>query len=258
MSYSIEQFKSLLSKERGLASSNMFRVLMPSLQGKLRADGTTIDNYSSESINLLCRATELPGRQIMTLDRQIGMLNTKVAHGFAAPEITLSFQCTNSYLIRRYFEDWQQIAISNKQGVQYHSGYYNEYSLPVKIAQIRKPESFALFSKKIGKDLKLPNIVEDALPTIGGVNFRDLAEGRIDIALVSKENVVYECLLENAFPTSITPITLANTADTISEFSVSLSYMNWFDVSPGTENTISDDVVGLINKGVSLITSIFD
>lgn len=258
MSYSVEQLKSLLSAERGFASSNMYRVLLPSLQGRRKMDGTVISNYSPENINLLCKGSSLPGRQILTLDRQIGMTNTKVAYGYAVTELDLSFACTNSYLIRRYFEDWQQLAISNKSGIQSHAGYFDDYTQSIRVAQIRKPESFALTSVDLGFDLELPNIVKDQLPTIGGIDLGDLSEGRFDLAVVSQENIVYECELQNAFPTTLSNISFTNDADGISEFNVSLSYKNWFDVSPGTSDTISDTVIDLIEDGISIITSIFD
>lgn len=258
MSYSIEQLKGLLSAERGFASANMYRVILPSLNGKRKMDGTLINDYSPEDINLLCRATSLPGRQILTLDRQIGMTNTKVAYGYAVTDLTLSFACTNSYLIRRYFEDWQQLAISNRSGVQHHAGYYDDYTQSIRVAQIRKPESFSVGEIDLGFDLNLPSVVRDQLPTIGGVDLGDLSEGRFDIAIVSQENIVYECEIQNAFPTTLSEINFSNEADAISEFSVSLSYRNWYDVSPGQSGTISDTVVDLIEDGISIITSIFD
>lgn len=262
MSYSVEQFKAMLSAERGLASANMYRVILPSLAGKQKMDGTTIEGYSPENINLLCKATALPGRQIMTLDRTVGMVNTKVAHGFVVENVALTFQCTNSYLIRRYFQDWQHLAISNLAGAQYHSGYYDSYTQDVKIAQIRKPESFAIKNFDLGFDLGLDPVVRDALPTIGGVDLGDLSEGRFDIAIVGDENVVYECLLQKAFPVSLTEISMTNEADQISEFTVSLAYKNWFDVSPGQQDSLSDTIVDAINDLVgsvgSVIGSLFD
>lgn len=254
MSYSVEQFKALLSKERGLASANMYKVTLPSLANKRKLNGIPITGYSSEALNILCKATAVPGRQIITLDRQIGMTNTKVAYGYAVTDVNLTFMCTNSYLIRKYFEDWQELAISNTQGLQHHSGYFDDYTQDIKIAQIRKAESFAVKNFDLGFDVNLPPVVRDALPTIGGVDLGDLSEGRFDIALVSKKNVVYECLLQNAFPTSLTEIAMSNELDQISEFSVSLSYKNWYNISPDKENnTISDTVVDIIDDTVGAI-----
>lgn len=261
MSYSIDQFKAVLSLERGLASANMYRVVLPTLAGKTTMNGTPIQGYSNETINLICKATSLPGRQVMTLDRQMGMTNVKVAHGFAVQDVALTFQCTNSYMIRRYFEDWQSLAISNFQGVQYHSGYFNDYTQNVRIAQIRKPESFVVKNFDLGFDLNLPPAIRDSLPTIGGVDLGDLTEGRFDIAIVSDENVVYECLLQNAFPVSLTEISMTNEPDQISEFTVSLAYKNWFDISPGTTETLSDTILDAINdlagSTASIIADVF-
>lgn len=256
MSYSVEQFKAMLSAERGLASANMYRVILPSLAGKQRMDGSIIEGYSPETLNLICKATSLPGRQILTLDRQVGMINTKVAYGFAVTPVSLTFQCTNSYVIRKYFEDWQQLAVSNTDGVQYHSGYFDEYTQNIKIAQIRKPESFALANFDLGFNLNLDPNIRDALPTIGGVDLGDLSEGRFDIAIVSEENIVYECLLQKAFPVSLTEIALTNEVDQISEFSVSMVYKNWFDVSPGNPGTLSDEILDALNDLVGSIGSV--
>lgn len=262
MSYSVEQFKALLSNERGFASANMYRVILPSLEGKQKMDGSVIEGYTPENLNLLCKATALPGRQILTIDRQIGMVNTKVAYGFAVENVALTFQCTNSYLIRRYFQDWQQLAISNRDGLRYHSGYFDDYTQDVRIAQIRKPESFAIRNFDLGFDLGLDPVVRDALPTIGGVDLGDLSEGRFDIAIVSEENIVHECLLRKAFPVSMTETSLTNEADQISEFTVALAYKNWFDVSPGQDNTLSDEIIDAINDLAgsigSVIGSFFD
>jgi len=262
MSYSVEQFKAMLSAERGLASANMYRVILPTLSGKTKMNGQKVEGYSNETINLICKATALPGRQILTMDRQVGMNTTKVAYGFAVPPISLTFQCTNSYLIRRYFEDWQQLAITNTQGAQFHAGYFDDYTQNLRIAQIRKPESFAVKNFDLGFDLDLDPVIRDALPTIGGVDLGDLSEGRFDIAIVGEENIVYECLLENAFPVSMTEISFSNEADQVSEFTVSLEYKNWYNVSPGQQDTLSDTVVDAINDLVgsvgSVIGSLFD
>lgn len=250
MAYGVEDLKGLLKQERGVAFANLYRVTLPSLAGAVRADGKTVEGFSTKDLNILCKATAVPGRQILTLDRQIGMTNTKVAYGYAVPEVSLTFTMTNTYAVRKYFEEWQQLAISNEP--PYESGYFLDYTKNVRIAQLRKPESFQLFSTQ-GIDLGLPNIITENLPTVdtgilGSIDLGDaVSGGNIGIALTSAENIVYECELQNAFPTSMTDINLSDNADEVAEMSVSLSYKNWRSTNPGTSSTFTDtinDVIG--------------
>ena len=64
-----------------------------------------------------------------------------------------------------------------------------------------------------------------------------------------KNNPIYGVVLQNAYPTSITDITLDNTAtDAISNFTVTFSYDKWEQES-GLESFI-----GQIGQGISLLT----
>ena len=56
----------------------------------------------------------------------------------------------------------------------------------------------------------------------------DLAQGEIDISLVTNYVVMYEVQLQDAFPTSMTSIDLADAnANGLVEITVGLSYTNW-------------------------------
>ena len=60
MAASIESLKGEI--RQGIAMNNLFRVLLPNLPGA-----------SSRQLNLLCKTTSMPGRQIMTTERRIGL-----------------------------------------------------------------------------------------------------------------------------------------------------------------------------------------
>ena len=68
---SVDEFKSLVTNKRGLARSNLYRVKLPALPGA-----------SSREINLLCKNVTLPGRQIVTSERRIGVKTEKIPYGF--------------------------------------------------------------------------------------------------------------------------------------------------------------------------------
>ena len=96
----IDDLKALISKKRGLARSNVFAVALPPIAG-----------LRSRELNLLCSSVNLPGRQIMTQERDIGLINQKVANNQAYDDVALTFRCLNDYGIREYFEAWQDRCI---------------------------------------------------------------------------------------------------------------------------------------------------
>ena len=62
----IDQFKSLVGAKGGIARPNLFRIKFPSLPGA-----------TAEEVNILCKDVVLPGRQIMTNERRIGIQQEK-------------------------------------------------------------------------------------------------------------------------------------------------------------------------------------
>lgn len=249
MAYNIEQFKAHISKERGIATNNLFVVELPSLTGARRVDGTIIQGYSTESINLLCSVAQLPGRQILTQDRQIGIPLTRNAYGYAVADVNLTFYVTNTYRIRSYFEDWMACCVSNDP--PYEVGYYRDYVKDVTIHQLRKGENFAFLNIDLGFDLNLPQVVQDALPTIGGVDLGDLSNGELGYSIRTQDNTVYTCDLIEAFPTTMTAIELNNGQNSLVEFTVQLSYKNWKGTTPEQQRTIADTVEDTVRDAVT-------
>lgn len=183
---SINELKALASRKGGFAQSSQYLVKLPSL-----------GFYDTRDLNLLCKNVVLPGRQILTSDRRIGIKDQKVAYGFALDAISMTFQVLNDYGVKTYFELWQQSIIDQRNFV---ARYKKDYAKDIQICQLRK--GFA-----IDTDLKL-----------GPFN--------LDIDIFKSENVVYECTLMNAFPTTLTEIALSNEGSLV-EFTVSFEYDNW-------------------------------
>jgi len=182
---SIEDLKSLISQSGGMASPNLYRVELPSING-----------LSTRTLNLLCKATNLPGRQVITNTRSIGAVDQKVAYSVATEDVSMSFHVPNDYKVRQYFEDWQALAIDPDT---HEIGYTNEYAKTVKIHQLKKGIGLPLFNN----------------------NF-------IDIDLVSADKIVYTCELYEAFPTTVTAIELSDATENATvELLVQLSYRKW-------------------------------
>ena len=204
---SIDQIKSLASSKMGFARSNQFLVELPSnfestsgFLGQI-AGFLASGNMGGGNLNLLCASASLPGKQILTSERRIGMELEKVAYGYAVDDVAMSFYALNDYGIRKYFDSWRaSILNEDGQGVKYR----NQYAKDVKIHQLRKP------IQNIGADL-----------------------GPLKVNIGLGGDTVYSVRLRNAFPTTLQAIELSNELDGLVQVNVQLSYTNWEVVEGG-------------------------
>ncbi len=214
----IEELKGMASSKLGFARTNNFLVELPQLGanpfGRLSGfipsiPGITPDSKpSTRELNILCKNATLPGKQILTSDRRIGMIFEKVAYGYAVGDVSLSFYMLNDYSVMNYFDTWKK-SVVDEQNLTV--GYKKDYAKPVKIHQLRKP-----------------------LKTIG----RNLGPISVDIGLGSGS--VYSVELVDAFPTTIGQIDFSNELDGLIELTVQLSYTNHVRIKP-SQNFINVD-----------------
>ena len=213
----IDDLKSLITAKRGVARSNVFAVALPPIAG-----------LRSRELNLLCSRVNLPGRQIMTQERDIGLITQKVANNHAYDDVSLTFRCLNDYGIREYFEAWQDRCIDQNS---LEVGYLNEYAFNIKIHQLARGFGAPTYQTPFGLP-KLPTLANSlidqflgATPLGGTIN---ALRGEIDLGFIGQNDVVYSCELIQAFPTSMGQIELADAnMDGIVELNVQLSYKNW-------------------------------
>ena len=216
MASSIEQLKSNIQSRGGLARPNNFLIELPTLGG-----------VSSESMNVLCRSATLPGKQILTHDRQIGMEREKVAYGYAVDDVTMTFLMTNDYAVRNYFDRWKNI-ILNEDGQTVK--YKNEYQSRVVIHQLANSVPSIMLGANI-------NIGPFSAGKTVGRGFP--VGGRLDVT-----TSVYSVRLEDAFPTTIGEIQLNNDQDGFIEMNVQMSFTNWTTVPAGQKQITFDLPVG--------------
>jgi len=213
----IDDLKALISNKGGLARGNVFAVSLPPLAG-----------LRSRELNLLCSSVNLPGRQIMSQEREIGLITQKVANNHAYDDVNLTFRCLNDYGIKEYFETWQNLCI-DQQSLEV--GYLNEYAFNVKIHQLKRGFGAPTYQTPFGIP-KLPpmatNIVDKFLGAtpLGGVI--DALKGELDLGFIGQDDTVYSCELIQAFPTTMQSIELGDgNMDGLVNLSVQLSYKNW-------------------------------
>ena len=134
--FQIESFKNAISARYGLARNNLWRIQLPTRPAYLGGD--TFSARDGRILNLMCNATQLPGRQITTNDRQYGIKSEKMAQGFLKDDVSLSFYENNVYTIRRYFQDWQNRVLNQNS---YEIRYKNEYAETVTMQQLDHEEN---------------------------------------------------------------------------------------------------------------------
>jgi len=212
----IDDLKALISQKKGLARSNVFAVALPPIAG-----------LRSRELNLLCSSVNLPGRQIMTQERDIGLITQKVANNHVFDDVSLTFRCLNDYGIKEYFEAWQNLCIDQNS---LEVGYLKDYSFNVKIHQLARGFGAPVYQTPFGLPRLPPmaNAIIDQFvsPQIGGVI--NALQGEIDLGFIGQNDTVYSCELIQAFPTSMGQIQLSDGAmQGVVELNVQLSYKNW-------------------------------
>jgi len=193
----IDAFKAYVASKNGFARTNMWQVILPQLDGF---------NFLTEELNVLCKDVVLPGRQIVTNERVVGMKPTKQAYGFLQDDVSLTFHLLNDYRVKEYFDEWTSRIVNLDDA--YSLNYPNEYSGDVYIQQIQQGGG--------GGTTDLFDF------NVGNLN--------IDVDVTRRgepSKVIYTCVLENAFPTTVNAINLNNEQNGIVELNVQLSYRNW-------------------------------
>jgi len=235
MGYSIDQLKGVINKGGGLAKTNVFRITLPPLQSKPGQD--------QQTVNLLCKAVNIPGKGVASVDKKIGPITQKIANGILFADVSFTFMVLNDFGIKNYFDRWADLAIDP---ITFELGYKNEYSKQVKIEFLKPGVGLPVYKTSLGLP-KLPSSLQNRLPKIGPFDF---AQGQLDLNFLTDDDVTYTVFLQDAFPTAITGIDLSNDPDGIAEVTVEMSYTNWT-----SEIQKQDPMSDLIELGLGSLAS---
>ena len=216
MANSIEDLKALANTKLGFARTNKFLVTLPTvgvggglLAGIVGAFSGMGGGASPRELNILCSNVTMPGKQILTNERRIGIEIKKVAYGYAVDDITMTFFLMNDYGVKDYFDSWRS-TILDEEGQA--SNYKNEYAKTVTIHQLRQP--LKGFSRQVGP-----------------IRFNAGLGG----------GSVYSVNLIEAFPIAASAIELNNDLDGLVQLQVSFAYTNWRRARGG-QNFINMDI----------------
>ena len=211
---SIDVIKSTIGAAGGIAKANKYLVELPSLAG-----------LNTRQINAVCRAAALPGKQILTHDRRIGMKFEKVAYGYAVDEVTLEFLLLNDMGVKDYFDEWRS-RIIDEEGLTVK--YKADYQESVKIHQL-----------KIFQDspFNINPAVVNIIPTVASLAGQSAALSALPLGFdfldfipepETKFKSVYAVELIDAFPVTISNHVLGDDLGAeYSRLSVNFAYTNW-------------------------------
>ena len=194
MANSVDELKALVNTKLGFARANRFLVTLPSFGGG-GIFGIFTDGANQRELNILCSNATLPGKQILTNDRRVGMEYQKMAYGYAVDDVSMTFYLMNDYGVKEYFDTWRNVVVNENR---MESNYKNEYARTVTIHQLRQP--LKGFTKNIGP-IRLS-------AGLGG-------------------GTVYSVDLLEAFPIANSAIELNNDLDGLVQLNVTFAYTNW-------------------------------
>ena len=129
----ITDFTSLVMDKTAPANTSKYKVTLPTISA------TQFGTIDPRNLNMTCTAVNLPGRQIETTDRIIGMKTERVVNGFVSDDVSMTFMLTNQYEAKRYFDEWSALSVDTEA---YELNYkYDEfgnpaYAKPVTIHQL--------------------------------------------------------------------------------------------------------------------------
>ena len=177
-----DRLRASVTNGQGFASPSRFEVDFPSIDGMTSVDGSRIkDPSNSEDRNLFCTAAGIPGKQVSTVNRGIGIENKMIVNGHTFPDVTFSFYLANTYVMRHYFEEWMKAITSQDPSETNYVGYYDNYVKPVKIRQ---------YTRNARKSYSLRLI--DAYPTnIGTVELNNQLQTAVAEVTVSMSYRTY-------------------------------------------------------------------
>jgi hypothetical protein len=129
---SVDNIKSAISNRGGLARTNRFLVTF-NLPASAAASAQTFKGGDPRDLTFLCESTQIPGRNINTLEYQTNKETIKLPNGFIDDDVTMTFLLTNDYYMKNVFESWMGSIVDTEQ---YQVGYKKDFQTDVTIQKL--------------------------------------------------------------------------------------------------------------------------
>ena len=242
MAFNVTEFRNHFSKYNEFAKSDKFEVwiTIPSA-----ISDTT---FQTKELAFQCEAAELPGKDINMIEyRHYGFIQ-RIPHYINYPQVSLTFYCNGALEERKFFDRWFNAMLPTSTGLV---NYYAEengvpnYATNVTIRQysmigVDDPNDIPEVKVEEGKTLdrrlldavvnKVVNTAVDKyLGPIGQfAQYGDqLKKAKQQPVTKSQPKVIYECVLEDAMPISMSSMPLNWGDDSIHRLQVTFAYKKW-------------------------------
>ena len=242
MAFNVTEFRNHFSKYNEFARADKFEVwiTVPA--------GINDSTFQTKELAFQCEAAELPGKDVNMVEyRHYGFIQ-RMPHHIAFPQITLSFYCNGALEERKFFDRWFNAMLPTSTGLV---NYYAEengvpnYATNIAIRQYGTigeddPEEIPEVKVQEGKTLdrrlldavvnKVVNTAVDKyLGPIGQfAQYGDqLKKAKQQPVTTSKPKLIYECILEDAVPLSMSSMPLNWSDDSIHRMQVTFGYKKW-------------------------------
>jgi hypothetical protein len=189
--------------------------------------------YTNEvrDFNMLCEEAAFPGKSISPSVLRINALNELRAHtiDYMGDSITLQFIVDQKWEVRRFFEDWMSICVSNRHSREV--GFYEEYVTNLLVLSLSPFESAVPAQRRGPWDVigKTKDTVQKLLPFANGN-----ADEEVEVPSKSDE-VMWGMQLYEVWPRTINVQGASYSMGQYQRLNVTFSYKNWESFSTDAE-----------------------
>lgn len=130
----------------GIALANRYLISLPTIAavntvaGPGAVAGPTPPPLEFMAFNSYCRSVNMPGKQLLSVDRPVMGTFQKVAYGFAATDVDMVFMSGSDMYVKEYFDHWQNLAFNMRDETERFPkpAYKNTYVHDVEVWQLNK------------------------------------------------------------------------------------------------------------------------
>ena len=205
----INDIKSNMLKT-GFARPNLFQVKI----NRAKSGG--------ESLSMHCFQAQIPGTNILTTDRDIGLRQMSYQRAYA--DMMMGFYCSGDLKELRFFQNWMHSIVNPKNN---HMGYYGASG------QAGGEPGYT-------SEVIIEQLTRDAVGTTASGNPNAAAQQSFD----TRNKIAARWTLEEAFPKQVDPIQLDyGTNDTYMAVTITMTFRKFtsnFNVLQGGNEGLSD------------------
>lgn len=195
---------------------------------------------ASRRLTVNCEECFFPSKNIFTADvRHYGNgYKYPYSHEFTN-EVTMIFRIGKDMYEKRVFEEWMNLIIGNKQ---FDHEYYDNYTTRISIAQIDNSAIPREQNNSILGNLvdRFKEGIDNQIPEI------DLFKSRKENSAPAfgSENIVYQCVLENAYPIGIMELPLGHgSTDTYHRIGITFTFKKWYSLPELVDGDIKSQAI---------------